>query len=132
MSHSTRHATGRGWTSVVEGMRSPRRRRRRHRSKLRLASAKLGTTDMGERSGIDRAPVHRVGAANATEPNWSSQAPLPEGHRAVHEFTLYYNTECPHQGIDNELIAGRSSVGTGDVEVRERLGGMLKHHHRAA
>ena len=51
--------------------------------------------------------------------------------RAVREFTGHYNTERPHQGIDNELIDGLPSVGTGNVEVRERLGGMLKHYHRA-
>ena len=36
------------------------------------------------------------------------------------------------QGLGIELIAGLPSVGTGDVEVRERIGGMLKHYHGTA
>jgi hypothetical protein len=38
----------------------------------------------------------------------------------------------PNQGIGNELISGRPETGTGAVVVRERLGGLLKHYHRAA
>ncbi|MBK8977631.1 MAG: transposase [Planctomycetes bacterium] len=53
-------------------------------------------------------------------------------HRAVREFVTHYHTERPHQGIGNELIAGIPASGTGDVDARERLGGLLRHDERAA
>jgi len=45
----------------------------------------------------------------------------------------HYHEERPHQGLDNELIAPRTSViGTGPIRCRERLGGLLKFYDRAA
>jgi len=57
-----------------------------------------------------------------------------EGHlrRAVDEYLVHYNHERNHQGIGNELIDGKPSSGQGPVECSERLGGLLKHYHRAA
>ncbi|MDF1800320.1 MAG: integrase core domain-containing protein [Planctomycetota bacterium] len=57
-----------------------------------------------------------------------------EGHlrRAVDEYLAHYNTERNHQGIGNELIDGREISGSGAVECSGRLGGLLKHNHRAA
>jgi putative transposase len=52
--------------------------------------------------------------------------------RAIIEFVAHYHVERPHQGIGNELIDGRPSQGDGDVAVRERLGGLLRHYYRAA
>ena len=52
--------------------------------------------------------------------------------RAVTGFIEHYHAERPHQGIDNEVIDGQPSVGHGDVQCTERLGGILKHYHRAA
>jgi transposase InsO family protein len=53
---------------------------------------------------------------------------------AVREFLLHYHTERNHQGMDNRILepggeAGRTS---GDVERRERLGGLLSYYHRKA
>ena len=65
---------------------------------------------------------------------------------AVGQFTDHYNTERPHQGIDNVRIfeppegerpppADEPTVDTIEVdtiEVEERLGGLLKSYRRAA
>ena len=59
---------------------------------------------------------------------------LGEGHlrRAVGEYVQHYNAERPHQSIGNEPIAGPPRNGNGDINVTERLGGLLRHYERAA
>ncbi|MFO1053890.1 MAG: integrase core domain-containing protein [Planctomycetota bacterium] len=52
--------------------------------------------------------------------------------RAVDEFVRHYNTERPHQGLANEPITKPRVTDLGEVVVGERLGGLLKHYHRAA
>jgi putative transposase len=52
--------------------------------------------------------------------------------RVVDEYLVHFNHERNHQGIGNELIDGDAATGTGSVECRERLGGLLKFYHRAA
>jgi transposase InsO family protein len=54
--------------------------------------------------------------------------------RALTEFTQHYNAERNHQGIGNELIAPRQSVGSpeGHLRCRDRLGGMLRYYFRHA
>ena len=52
--------------------------------------------------------------------------------RAVDEFVAHYNLERPHQGLENEPITKPRANGVGEVVVGERLGGLLKHYHRAA
>jgi putative transposase len=45
----------------------------------------------------------------------------------------FYHEERPHQGLGNELIAPKAtSLGSGLVRCRERLGGMLKFYFREA
>src|SRR5262249_53599190 len=52
---------------------------------------------------------------------------------AVREFVRHYHEERPHQGLKNELIAPKMPmIGTGQVECRERLGGLLKFYYREA
>src|SRR6266851_5122248 len=61
--------------------------------------------------------------------------PLSEGHlrAALREFVLHYHEERPHQGPGNELIAPKTtSIGTGPVMCRARLGGVLKFYDREA
>ena len=61
--------------------------------------------------------------------------PLGEGHlrAAVRAFVEHYHEERPHQGLGNELIAPQTtSIGTGAVTYRERLGGLLKFYEREA
>jgi hypothetical protein len=53
---------------------------------------------------------------------------------AVGEFLLHYHGERNHQSLANKLIEPRQEVGQidGDVQCRERLGGLLKFYHRSA
>lgn len=53
---------------------------------------------------------------------------------AVRQWLEHYHQERPHQGLDNMLIEPGPEAGrpTGEVERRERLGGMLKYYHRRA
>ena len=54
--------------------------------------------------------------------------------RALREYSAYYNRERNHQGIGNQLIAPRAEdlAGTGAVQRRGRLGGMLNFYRRKA
>jgi putative transposase len=52
--------------------------------------------------------------------------------RAATSFLAHYHVERAHQGLGNERIERAESPGTGEVECAERLGGILKHYHRAA
>jgi putative transposase len=53
---------------------------------------------------------------------------------AVNEFVIHYHHERPHQGLDNKPLQPGPEVGraTGEVECRERLGGLLNYYHRRA
>ena len=54
--------------------------------------------------------------------------------RAVAEYVAHYHGERNHQGLNNRLIEAGPEVGrvTGNVNCRERLGGMLRYYYRAA
>jgi transposase InsO family protein len=57
----------------------------------------------------------------------------PHLRAAVRAFVNHYHEERPHQGLDNKLIAPKTTViGTGPITCRERLGGILKFYHREA
>ena len=61
--------------------------------------------------------------------------PLGEKHlrTAVRAFVDHYHEERPHQGLGYEFIASKTtSLGSGPVRCRERLGGVLKFYHREA
>jgi transposase InsO family protein len=52
---------------------------------------------------------------------------------ALEEFVRHYHDERPHQGLGNEFIAPQTTkIGTGRVQCRERLGGLLKFYYREA
>ncbi len=62
--------------------------------------------------------------------------PLGERHlcQAVKEYSEHYHFERNHQGLDNELIEEPSDephIG-GDVECRERMGGILRYYYQRA
>jgi len=63
---------------------------------------------------------------------------IPFGEQSVRRTVLshvdHYHQERNHQGLNNEIIEPGDEVGQcdGDVECRERLGGMLRYYHRAA
>jgi putative transposase len=51
----------------------------------------------------------------------------------VREFVEHYHTERPHQGLENRLLTGEPPpASSGEIKYRSRLGGLLKHYHRAA
>ncbi len=54
--------------------------------------------------------------------------------KAITEFLAHYHAERNHQGLDNRLIAPGKEVGRdyGQVECRERLGGLLNYYYRQA
>jgi transposase InsO family protein len=54
--------------------------------------------------------------------------------RAVTQYLAHYHAERNHQGLDNRLIDPSENVGdsNGDVQCRERLGGMLRYYYRQA
>ena len=62
--------------------------------------------------------------------------PLGEKHlrHAAEEFMLHDHGERNHQGLDNTRIEPEDHVDQtdGQVQCRNRLGGMLRYYHRAA
>ncbi len=54
--------------------------------------------------------------------------------RAVEAYIEHYHAERNHQGLGNQLIEPGDEVGrvAGNIESRERLGGMLKYYYRDA
>jgi putative transposase len=56
----------------------------------------------------------------------------------VREYVTYYLKYRPHQGIGNRLIGNEAqtasveSVTVESIQCESRLGGLLKHYHRAA
>ena len=61
--------------------------------------------------------------------------PFGEGHlrRMLAEFVTHYHRERNHQGLGNELIVDvRPKRGLSGIHRRQRLGGLLNYHYRAA
>jgi hypothetical protein len=60
---------------------------------------------------------------------------LGERHlrHVVAQFVDHYHRERHHQSLRGQLIAPlpEDTAGTGDVQCRERLGGILKFYYRA-
>ena len=54
--------------------------------------------------------------------------------KAVQDFVAHYHGERNHQGLANQLISPEPDhlCNTGEVQRRERLGGMLNYYYRAA
>ncbi len=52
--------------------------------------------------------------------------------RAVAEYVEHDHAERAHQGLGNERIAKPDTRASGNIQCRERLGGILKHDYRAA
>jgi transposase InsO family protein len=52
---------------------------------------------------------------------------------AVQQYIQFYNTQRPHQGLDNEIPKPPGTeMATGEISCRERLGGLLKSYERLA
>jgi len=54
--------------------------------------------------------------------------------RAVRNYLDHYHEERNHQSLNNSIILPDDEVGatTGEIECRERLGGILRYYHRKA
>jgi transposase InsO family protein len=54
--------------------------------------------------------------------------------RATISYLEHYHQERNHQGLGNKIIEPNKEVGQGhgEIECRERLGGILRYYHRAA
>jgi len=54
--------------------------------------------------------------------------------KAIQEFLSHYHAERNHQGLNNRLIEPGNEIGhiNGQIECRERLGGMLRYYYREA
>ena len=54
--------------------------------------------------------------------------------RAIQNFVVHYHSERNHQGLGNRLISPEPGHldNTGEVQRRQRLGGMLNYYYRAA
>jgi len=55
-------------------------------------------------------------------------------HNALSEYLAHYHGERNHQGVDNQLLLPLAEVGrsNGEIQQRERLGGMLRYYYRDA
>jgi hypothetical protein len=53
---------------------------------------------------------------------------------AVQNFVAHHHSECNHQSLANKLISPEPDhlANTGEVQRRQRLGGMLNYYSRAA
>ncbi len=58
----------------------------------------------------------------------------PATRNAVRQFLVHYHTERNHQGLSNELIVplGHPPDISAQIEITERLGGLLRSYRRAA
>ena len=52
--------------------------------------------------------------------------------RAIAAYVAHYHEKRSHQGIGNEIVSGAMPQRIGQVEVSERLGGLLNYYHRRA
>ena len=54
--------------------------------------------------------------------------------KAIQEFISHYHAERNHQGLNDKLIEPENEIGhiKGQIESRERLGGMLRYYYRKA
>ena len=51
--------------------------------------------------------------------------------RSINEYLDHYHAERAHQGLGSRHLT-RGAAGQGEVECRERLGGILKQYYRVA
>ena len=54
--------------------------------------------------------------------------------KAMYEVEIFYNSERPHQGLENKLIKPKIEVirKDGSIGCRNRLGGLMKYYYRKA
>jgi putative transposase len=54
--------------------------------------------------------------------------------KAVGEYLIHFHTERNHQRLENRIIQPGTEVGKalGEIDCRNRLGGILRYYHREA
>ena len=54
--------------------------------------------------------------------------------QAIREYLIHYHGERNHQGLGNRILVPGEEVGraSGEIETRERLGGLLRYYYRKA
>ena len=54
--------------------------------------------------------------------------------RALEQFSAHFHREGNHQGLDNRIIDAGNEIGrtSGELQCRERLGGMFRYYYREA
>ena len=54
--------------------------------------------------------------------------------RAIGAYVEHYHAERNHQGLGNKIIEPDEEVGegTGEIDCRQRLGGLLRYYYRDA
>ena len=54
--------------------------------------------------------------------------------KAIQNFVAHYHSERNHQGLKNRLISPQAGHlgSTGEIQRRQRLGGMLNYYYRSA
>jgi putative transposase len=54
------------------------------------------------------------------------------GKCGIKEYLIHYHEERNHQGLNHQIIEPGEEVGqsTGEIECRERLGGLLNYYYR--
>ena len=54
--------------------------------------------------------------------------------QAIREYLIHYHGERNHQGMGNRILVPGEEVGraSGEIETRERLGGLLRYYYRKA
>ena len=98
-----------------------------------LAAADVETKRLPARSPNLNAYAERF-VRSIKEECLSHVIPLSERHlrSVISEYRVHYHAERPHQGLGGRLIEGQPESGTGTVQRKSRLGGMLNHYYRAA
>jgi putative transposase len=53
---------------------------------------------------------------------------------AIREYLVHYHGERKHQGLANRILVSGDEVGcaSGEIQCRERLGGLLRYYYRKA
>jgi len=49
--------------------------------------------------------------------------------RAMTEYAFHFNHERPHQGIRNKVPGPIDLNSEGEINIKTRLGGVLRHYH---
>ena len=91
-----------------------------------------------DKSAVDR-PWNRKFLGYTFTTHFQPKLKVGEAHlnHLVAEYVEHFETERPHQGLHNKLVVAAKPPNDnvpalGQLQCRERLGGLLKHYERRA